>query len=265
MSPDGHGGGPAAAQEGRAATNENGARAAAGLPGGDLAAQAADLLRVADASEARALERLASLAARQVPACSGADVAAWRDGEPVAAAASHPDLAGLTDVQHAAGRGPALDALAGGGSVHCPDTLAEERWPEYTAAALRRGVRCCVTIAHGTISREGGPATITLALSAARPRALDPARLPLAQLLLALGGALLGNVSDYGDSRRTTMQLLDAAQSRELVDQAKGMLMHALGCTADEALERLKHISQQRNMKVSDLAARLIESGGLEL
>lgn len=225
--------------------------------GRDLAAETADLLRLADASEARALDRLASLATRQLPACAGADAAAWRDGELVAAAASHPDLAALAEVQRRGGDGPAIAALTASGPVACPDTLAEERWPDWTAAALRHGVRCCVVIAH-----RGGGTAVTLALSAARPRSLDLGRLPLAEILVALGGVMLGNAAEYTDSRRTALQLLDAAQARELVDQAKGMLMHALGCTADEALAQLKHISQQRNMKVTELAARIIESGG---
>jgi hypothetical protein len=225
--------------------------------GRDLAAQSADLLQIANASEARALDRLAELAARQVPACSGADAAAWRRGELAAAAASHPDLAGLTEVQRAAGRGPTIEAITAGAPVHCPDTLTEERWPEYAAAALRCGVRCCVAIAY-----QASDLSVTLVLSAARPRSLDPEQLPLAELLVALGGAMLGNASEYGDSRRTAMQLADAAQSKELVDQAKGMLMHALGCTADQALARLRQISQQHNIKVTDVAARIITASG---
>jgi hypothetical protein len=225
--------------------------------GRDLAAQSADLLKIAGASEARALDRLAELAARQVPACSGADAAAWHRGELTAAAASHPDLAGLTEVQRAAGRGPTIAAIAAGAPVHCPDTLTEERWPEYAAAALRCGVRCCVAIAH-----QSGDLSVTLVMSAARPRSLDPDQLPLAELLVALGGAMLGNASEYGDSRRTAMQLVDAAQSKELVDQAKGMLMHALGCSADDALRRLRQISQQHNIKVTDVATRIITANG---
>jgi hypothetical protein len=225
--------------------------------GRDLAAQSADLLRIANTSEARALDRLAELAARQVPACSGADAAAWRHGELTAAAASHPDLAELTEVQRVAGRGPTISAITSGGPVHCPDTLGEERWPEYAAAALRCGVRCCVAIAH-----QAGDLAVTLVLSAARPRSLDPEQLPLAELLVALGGAMLGNASEYSDSKRVALQLADAAQSRELVDQAKGMLMHALGCTADEALARLRHISQQHNIKVTEVAVRIISASG---
>jgi hypothetical protein len=230
------------------------------MHGRDLAAQSADLLKIANASEERALDRLAMLAARQVAACSGADAAAWQHGELTAAAASHPDLAGLVEVQRAAGSGPMVSAMTAPGPVHCADTLREERWPQYSAAALRCGVRCCVAIAH-----RAGDMTLTLVLSAARPNALSPDELPLAELLVALGGAMLGNATEYGDSRRTALQLVDAAQSRELVDQAKGMLMHALGCSADDALRRLRTISSQHNIKVTEVAARIIESNGSEL
>jgi ANTAR domain-containing protein len=227
---------------------------------GDLAAQTADLLAVAGTSEPRALDRLVTVAATQVAACGGAEAGLWRDGELIVLAASHPDLAGLTEVQRAAGRGPVLVAMTGDGPVSCPDTLADERWPEYAAAALLAGVRCSVTLAH----RAGGMA-VTLSLAGARPRAIDPDQLPLAGLLVALGGAMIGNATDYGDSRRTALQLLDAAESRELVDQAKGMLMHALGCSAADALKRMREVSQQRNIKVTDVAARIVESRGAGL
>lgn len=63
----------------------------------DLAAQTADLLTIAGASEPRALDRLVTLAVLQVPACSGAEAALWRDGELAVTAASHPDLAWVTE------------------------------------------------------------------------------------------------------------------------------------------------------------------------
>jgi AmiR/NasT family two-component response regulator len=47
-----------------------------------------------------------------------------------------------------------------------------------------------------------------------------------------------------------------------VVDQAKGVLIHALGCTAEEALQRMRQVSQAQNMKVTDVATRIIESRG---
>src|SRR5215813_8434228 len=114
----------------------------------DLAREAADLLSITDKSRSRSLGDLAALAARQVPACSGATATLWQDGEPQTMAATHPDISNLTEVELASQRGPETSALATGETAHCPDTLAEERWPEYAQAALARGVRCSVTLAH---------------------------------------------------------------------------------------------------------------------
>jgi hypothetical protein len=48
---------------------------------------------------ASCLHRLVGLAARSVPGCAGATSAAWRGGELVGPAASHPGLAVLLDGQ----------------------------------------------------------------------------------------------------------------------------------------------------------------------
>ena len=225
------------------------------MPRSDLARQAAELLTIANTSEPRSLHQLVTLASHQVAACSGATAVLWHGNEPAVRAASHPDLPGLDDVQLSSGRGPVLDALSGGGPVSCPDTLAETRWPEYASAALRRGVRCCVALAY-----QPGPDAVTLSLSGARPRSLEPGQ--LAELLTTFGGAVMGNAAEYGDARRTALQLRAAADSRALVDQAKGMLMQALGCSAEDALDRLRQISQDRNLRVTDVARTIIESRG---
>src|SRR6516162_5162268 len=98
---------------------------------------AAELLSLTNGGETRSLNRLAELAAWQVPSCSGAHAAVWRDGEVVSSAATHPDLAELADLQLRSGTGPLLEAAEGGAAVSCPDTLDEARWPDFAEAALR--------------------------------------------------------------------------------------------------------------------------------
>jgi ANTAR domain len=220
-----------------------------------LAAEAAQLLSLAGASGSRSLHRLADLAARQVPACSGATAALWRDGEPVSMTATHPDLSELFEVTNESGAGPWQAALATGEMVSCTDTLAEKRWPAFASAALFRGVRCTVTMV-----RAAPPVAITLTLYAARPGVLDADHVAMAQLLMAFGGTMMDNASAYGDSQRTALQLRDAAEARTVVDQAKGILMHALGCTADEAFARMREVSQRRHVKVTEVAKTIIES-----
>jgi ANTAR domain len=224
------------------------------VPLPDLAVQTARLLRLPSATEERALHQLAYLAANQVSGCSAASVSVWRGEDLVAQASSHPDATWLTQVQLDCQRGPMLESLAGRVPVECADSLAELRWPEYAALAVRLGVRCSVTLCSGE------DAVVVLSLLGLRPRAMTLGQLPLAELVASFSAALVGAVSDYRDSRRTSAQLQDAAEGRALVDQAKGILMHALNCSADEALARIRDVSQRSNMRATDVAARVIDA-----
>lgn len=209
------------------------------------------------ASEPRSLSELVSHATRQVPACSGAGAVLWRGGEPAVFAASHPSLPELTEVQLTSGRGPVLDAVSRGEPVGCPDTLEEVRWREFSGAALRLGVRCSLSLAY----RSGTDVT-SLSLFSARPRTLEADSVAVAERLVALGGAAIDVASGYGEARRTARQLRDAAESRAVVDQAKGVLMQAFGCSAEEALQRMRQVSQKRNLRVTEVAATIIGSRG---
>ena len=220
----------------------------------DLLVGATGLLSSTGASEPSSLNELVAHATRQVPACSGAAAMLWRDGEPAIVAASHPSLPELLEVQLTSGRGPMLDALSRGEPVHCSDTLGETRWPEFACAALRLGARWSLSLAY-----HSGTDIICLSLFGARPRMLEADLARAAERLVALGGAVMDVASGYGEARRTARQLHDAAEARSVVDQAKGVLMHAIGCSADEALERMRQISQERNVKVTDVATAVID------
>jgi ANTAR domain len=226
----------------------------------DLARAAGELLTLASTSESRAMNRLVELAARHVQGCSGATAVLWHEGEPTTAAASHPDLSELADVQLRHSRGPVIDALAQGVQVSCADTLTEARWPEFASQALSMGVRCSVTLIH-----RSGPLALTLTLFATRPRLLDASNLPLPELLIAFGGAAMHNTSAYEAAQRTARQLSEGADSRAVVDQAKGILMAGMSCSADEALAKMRQLSQAHQLKVSEVAKRIIESHELEL
>jgi ANTAR domain len=223
-----------------------------------LGREAAVLFSSADTSGAKAIRQLADLAARQVPACSGATASLWRGGEALTMAASHPDLAELTSLQIETQLGPVVEAALSGEPQACSDTLTEGRWPEFGTAALSRGVRCCCSLVH-----EFGDMTVVLSLYSVRPHALDPDQLELASLLAAFGAASVANASRFGDAQRTASQLQEAIDARAMVDQAKGILMHAFGCGADEAFERLRHISQTQHVKLTEVARQIIETGGL--
>jgi hypothetical protein len=212
----------------------------------------------AETAEPRSLNQLVTEAAGQVPGCAGAAAVLWRDGEPVALAASHPSLPGLIEVQVRCERGPLLDAVAAVGPVGCPDTLQERRWPEFADAALRLGVRCSLCVAS-----RAGAEVVCLSLFGARARALSAASVAIAERIVAFGGVVVGIASEYDEAQRAARQLRDGAESRAVVDQAKGILMHALGCSADEALDRMRQVSQAGNLRVTEVAARITEARGV--
>src|SRR5258708_5366455 len=187
-------------------------------------------------------------APRRVSACAGAGALLWREGEPVIFAASHPSLPELIEVQLSRGRGPMLDALAGGEPVGCRDTLEESRWPEYASTALRLGVRCSLSVAY-----PSGDDVVCLSMFSARPRMLEADSVVVAERLVASGAAVVGGASEYGEARRTARHLRDDAHVPAGVDQAKGVLMHALVCGPARALQPLRQISPARHTKVAEL------------
>ena len=248
-----------------------------------LALEIARLGVVGESSDIGTLHRVTELAARAVPGCAGAASVRWAlpqvadaprvppqsqgpgvpaaagvRPEPLTVAASHPDLAEMTDLQLSRGRGPIFDVVLDRRALSSDDILAETRWPEAMADMLRRGVRCFTTTPH-----LNPPVLVTLTLYGVTPRALGHERNALAFLLIAQGSAAVSNTQQYDDVHRTAMQLQEAVEARAVVDQAKGILMHALGCDADEAFAEMRRISQTRHVKLTALAQRIVGHQGL--
>ena len=74
--------------------------------------------------------------------------------------------------------------------------------------------------------------------------------------------------NDEGDATAVLQQLTDkvdglqeALLSRDVIGQAKGILMERLHLTPDQAFEQLRQASQKHNQKVRDIAAELAETG----
>ena len=183
----------------------------------------------------------------------GAHATIWHDGELTAVAASHPDAAELVDLEARTGPGPLLTAVRDGRPVSCRDALDEERWPWWAAEALRRGLRSSIHLV-----RKSSSVTLVVALFGVRPGALDADGVPMAEMLARFGSTVVANSIAYGQAQRTATQLKDSVAARAVTDQAKGILMHALGCDADEALRYLRRESQRRHVKVTEVAARVI-------
>jgi GAF domain-containing protein len=82
----------------------------------------------------------------------------------------------------------------------------------------------------------------------------------LGSLIAAQGAIGMTNVQTYLEARRTVDQLRQAVASRDIIGQAKGILMSREDCTAEEAFDMLRRASQRLNHKLRDVAEQIVES-----
>ena len=72
------------------------------------------------------------------------------------------------------------------------------------------------------------------------------------------------NAEVYWRTYSLTEHLREALESRDVIGQAKGILMARRGCTPDAAFEALRKVSQHRNIKLRDIAEQVVYLGDLE-
>jgi AmiR/NasT family two-component response regulator len=72
------------------------------------------------------------------------------------------------------------------------------------------------------------------------------------------------NAEVYWRTYSLTEHLREALESRDVIGQAKGILMARRGCTPEIAFEALRKVSQHRNIKLRDIAEQVVYLGDLE-
>ncbi len=123
----------------------------------------------------------------------------------------------LDQVQYNTGEGPCVQAarLSGPGHALSDDLATEPAWPTFGPTAASRGFHA-VLATHASLALAN-----THALSSAELR---------------------------------QVQLRKAIDTRDVIGQAKGILMQRRGCTAEEAFDLLRRASQDLNIKLGHLA-----------
>ncbi len=198
---------------------------------------------------ADAMARIAEGAAAVVPGVLDAGVTVrGRDG--LSCAAHTTETAAAVDraaIEMA--EGPCIDAVTGTETVILPDATTETRWPRFVQAAVRHGVRASVSVPFsGTWPVGALNLHVTghaLADPSQRERIRREARIFTLYASIALAGA------------HRVEHLERAIARRDVIGQAKGILMVQHGIDADEAFARLRHASQTTNLKLYDIAAWL--------
>lgn len=170
-------------------------------------------------------------------------------------ACTHRYPALLDEIQQRTLQGPCLVAAWEHHTVRINDLSCDERWPDYQRAALAETpIRSILSFEMFTSSQTLG----ALNVYADRKYAFDDHSVEIG-LVYATHAALLW------DSVRREQSFQSALATRDLIGQAKGMLMQQYDVDAVRAFELLKRISQESNTALVDIARRVIALRGRTL
>lgn len=157
--------------------------------------------------------------------------------------------------QYESGEGPCIDAFETGKVQTIESTLEEGPWPEFRQAATEHGIHSTLSLPMMVDRKTVG----AMNLYARRERAFSQEDHEVGLLFAGQAAIVLANTQAYWDAHQLSLRLSEAMSSSSVIEQAKGMLMAAQACTADEAFELLVQASQRENVKLRDVAQRIVD------
>ncbi|MFD0481460.1 ANTAR domain-containing protein [Kineococcus sp. GCM10028916] len=202
------------------------------------------------------LSRVAELAKACVPGAEEVSVTLLEGDSGARSAAFTGDLAvHLDERQYESGFGPCLDAAETGQTVRIDDTAHESVYPDFAAVAARRGVRSTVSVGMPV------PQRILGGLNVYRfdGQVMDSDSVHLLEVFAGYAAVAVANHSLHASSVALSAHLQTAMQSRAVIEQAKGVVMAELHCTAEEAFQHMALRSQRTHRKLRDIAQDVVD------
>jgi GAF domain-containing protein len=206
------------------------------------------------------LSRVASLACRTLEACDMASVTMINDGRPSTPAQTDPAVSALDAAQYTSERGPCLEAYSVSQVVRGTVSACASHWPEFTAAAEAAGIRSVLAVPLVASERPLG----ALNLYSKTAESYDEADEETAVLFSEQAAVACANAEVYWRTYSLTEHLREALESRDVIGQAKGIIMARRSCTPDAAFEALRTVSQHRNIKLRQVAEQVVYLGDLD-
>ncbi|MCA1690928.1 MAG: GAF and ANTAR domain-containing protein [Actinobacteria bacterium] len=193
-----------------------------------------DLL-LSEATLDTSLQRVAAMAVATIPACDTCGVTLTENRRTPARAATDDLADRVDDIQYGIGRGPCIDAVKTGQFLRIDDMASETRWPEFTKRAAEEGVSASYSAPLKVGSRILG----ALNLYSRDGRFAEPDQ-QVAASFSHQAAITLANASAYERTRLLVDQLNEALESRDIIGQAKGIIMVREGIDADAAFNLLR-------------------------
>lgn len=204
-----------------------------------------------------ALDRLVKACRSALPVCDDASVTLVRDGSPRTAAATSERALEIDQWEYEHALGPCIDALRDGAEHYVAGEAAANAYGGFAAVIAGVGIGSVL----GIPLSSGGHVIGALNVYGGAERAFDDdASRDLARYIASQAAATLHNVRIYDATRTLAQQLEQAMVSRATIEQAKGVLAAQTGCSPDEAFAMLRTASQRENVKLRDVAERIVAS-----
>jgi GAF domain-containing protein len=210
-------------------------------------------LHVKNAQLQPTLEAIAETAVTMVGPARYAALTILSRGELVPRASTGEVPLLLDRLQQKLADGPCIQAAKHQAVFRIDDTCEDDRWPEFCAEAARLEVRSMLCVPLWIDERGLG----ALSLYADQPAAFGELHDRVTVLLATFAALALAEA-------QRAEQMHDALGNRDVIGQAKGILMERHGVTADAAFGVLSRVSQAENMKLAEIARRFVETGELQ-
>jgi transcriptional regulator with GAF, ATPase, and Fis domain len=197
------------------------------------------------------LQRIVDLAVDTIDGCDHAGITFLHAGVFTTPAASDDVPVKVDEIQYETGEGPCIDAMRDHEVFRTGDLGSEERWPEFAGRAQREtGITSMMGfrlfVAEDTLG--------ALNVYSKRADAFDDDACAAGSVFAAHAAVALATAQH-------DEQMDQALASRDVIGQAKGILMAKEGITADEAFDVLRRASQRLNMKLRLLAEEIARTG----
>jgi len=206
------------------------------------------------------LLRIAEAAVSTVAGCRMASVTLV-DRSGYRTAASTDSAAVVVDqAQYQADEGPCLDAIDA--AMVYAQSFPDERWPTLASRPTESGVHSALSYrlaptSSGTADPGGG----SLNSYGVKPYAFSDTAQEIGLILAAHASVAARAVDERGTLQSLGRDLQEALLSRDVIGQAKGILMERFKIPPEDAFDLLRRSSQHLNIKLRAVARGLTETG----
>jgi transcriptional regulator with GAF, ATPase, and Fis domain len=176
------------------------------------------------------------------------------DGRPRTAVFTDDTAPEIDVAQYETGIGPCLDAFRHQQVYRIDDMDKDRQWPPFSEAAAAQGIQSSLSLP--LLARHDGVGALNLYSRTRAAFSDDDVEVGLQFATQA--AIVLANAQAYWDARQLGEDMAEAMKSRATIEQAKGILMGAQRCTADEAFQILVRASQRENRKLREIAEDIV-------